>query len=175
MYRKLLLNDVPQEATRWCEKRPYNVRYIPEILHYFGADATFIHIVRDPRAVCTSVHPSDPGRYWVSPERWTQDVKAGLDFVNHRQVKTIRYEKLVLDTENEIRGLCEFMRVECRPEILDWTQHAKVRSHDSWFGGISQMNPKSLEKWKNKNHKLRVEGIMKYPGVSTLLKQIEQI
>ncbi len=173
MFRNLLLHRVPKKATRWCEKRPYNVRFIPEILQYFGPEARFIHIVRDPRAVCTSRHPANPESYWVDPDRWVQDVKMGLDYLYHPQVLTIRYEDLISDTEAQIRMICDFLGEECGAEILSWPENATVRSHDSWYGKITDIQKASLEKWRAEEHRARVVEVMKYPGVEELMKVIQ--
>lgn len=173
MYRNLLLHRVPGEATRWCEKRPYNVRFISEILQYFGSEARFIHIVRDPRAVCTSRHPENPESYWVDPARWVQDVKSGLEHLHHPQVFTLRYEDLIMETEKQIRGICGFLGEECTGEILNWVEHAKVRSHDSWFGEITGIQKTPLESWKAQEHQARVEEVMKCPGVDELMEIIQ--
>ena len=77
LYRELLWRRIPPSAQRWCEKTPRNVHHIDKILD-FWPNSRFFHIVRDPRDVLTSRHPTRPDEYWVSPERWVRDVRAGL-------------------------------------------------------------------------------------------------
>ena len=172
MYRQLLLTKVPETAHRWCEKRPYNVLHIPEILAYFGSEARFIHLVRDPRAVCTSTHPENPAEYWVSPERYVRDVSEGLRHQNHPQVLTIRFEDLILHFDPTIRRVCEFIGEEVCPEIIAWHAHAKVRSNRAWFTGLQDLQSEAIERWKVAVHKQRVDQVMSYGGVRELMLKL---
>lgn len=159
MYRELLKIRVPESTHRWCEKRPYNILYVAEILRYFKS-ARFIHIVRDPRYVCTSVHPERPNKYWVSPQRYIRDVNAGLKYKDHPQVLTIRYEDLVIDFDKTIHLVCEFIDEEPYHEILNWYEYAMVRSNRAWFTDLQSLDPSSIKRWKDPIHTDRVKEIL---------------
>jgi len=82
----------------WGQKTPRLVRYLPLLADHFP-DARFIHLVRDPRAVVSSlirseVHRSTP---WYGARRWVMDVQAGLDFETQHPERIMRlsYEALV--------------------------------------------------------------------------------
>jgi len=83
VYRRLVRIEIPASCTRWSEKTPKNVLFARRALDYLGPGARFIHIVRDGRDVVTSRHRRAPDRYWVSPERWIQDVEAGRSLEAH--------------------------------------------------------------------------------------------
>lgn len=175
MYRYLITNKIPGEVTRWCEKRPYNVRYIPEILEYHGEGTKFIHIVRDARAVCTSKHPQKPGEYWVSVDRWVNDVSAGLEHFDNPQVLTIKYEDLILSPEKLISQICEFIEEEPVEEIINWYENATVRENRAWFGGVTDIQKESLKKWQKPENRERVEEIMNDPRVQNLMEKLAYI
>ena len=175
MYRYLIQKRVPGEVHRWCEKRPFNVRYIPQILEYHGEGTKFIHIVRDARAVCTSKHPENPGEYWVSIERWKNDVSQGLKFIDHDQVLTIKYENLITNTEQVILEICDFIQEDPVEQILNWYEHATVRQNRAWFGGVTDIQKASLSKWKKAGNAERVDEIMQDKKVVSLMKQLEYI
>lgn len=173
MYRLLLTRKIPETVWRWCEKRPSNVRQIEQILHYFGPEARFIHLVRDPRAVCTSVHPQNPGEYWIPVERYVNDVNAGLVFRDHPQVLTVKYETLVLQTEQCIRELCDFLGEEPVTEIHNWYDRATVRSDRAWFQGLQEIHTASLDRWKLPEHEKRINEILERTEIRDLMERLE--
>lgn len=172
MNRHLIRTSIPHGVTRWCEKRPYNVLHIPEILAYHGTGTKFIHLVRDPRAVCTSKHPEKPGEYWVPIERWINDTGTGLAHINNPQVLTIKYEDLILETDRLIKELCDFIEEDLTPEIISWYDHATVRKNRAWFDGLKNIQPESLTKWQKPENQVRVEEIIANPQVKNLMEQL---
>jgi hypothetical protein len=172
LYRYLITHRIAESTRRWCEKRPANVRYIHEILEYFDNKVKFIHIVRDPRAVCTSRHPEQPDVYWVSAKRWVSDVSYGLKFRDHPNVFTLKYEDLFHDQKNLLTKLLEFIGEAYVQEIDQWFDHATVRKNRAWFKGIKALDPASLDKWKSPEHQQRVFEIVTYPGVKDLAQEL---
>lgn len=175
MYRYLLTHKVSKQTHRWCEKRPFNVLNIPEILEYHGPKSKFIHIVRDARAVCTSRHPEKPSEYWVSIDRYVRDVSAGLKYLDHPQLHTLKYEDLILNTEAEIMKICEFLEEKPVNEIINWYDHATVRQNRAWFGGVTDIQRESLSKWQKPENKDRVDEIMGDERVKELMKKLKYI
>ena len=171
-YRSLLLNRINSANNRWCEKRPANVQHIPEILSYFGEKARFIHLVRDPRAVCTSRHPSSPDEYWIPIDRYISDVNAGLAYNNHPQVLTIKYEDLIIDFSTTLNVITEFLAIDLTEELLDWHEHATVRLHKAWDGEVSGLDQSSLFKWKKPIHVNRVNAILSDERMQTIMKRL---
>lgn len=171
LYRHLLVKRVPPEARCWCEKTPRNVRYLQNILQHWS-ESRFINIIRDPRDVLTSRHRNKPDKYWVSLNRWVQDVKAGLEFEDHSRVLTIRYEDLVQNFEASIHNLCGFLQVECVPEILNWHDHTSVRKNRSWKGKVVKLHANSVQKWKLPEHESRLNHIMKDERILDLMERL---
>lgn len=171
-YRYLLTHKIPVSSHRWCEKRPFNVRYINEILEYFGSACRFVHIVRDPRAVCTSLHPANPDHYWVSPNRYVQDVSAGLLHIGHPQVYTLKYENLIANLSQEIRKLCDFLEEDLVAEIIDWHQYATVRKNKAWFEGVKRIHQASISRWKAPEHAVRVQEVLSNERIQGLMRRL---
>lgn len=171
LYRALLRHSIPKSKHRWCEKRPANVHFIPQLLQYFGSEMRFIHLLRDPRAVCTSVHPEIPNQYWVPVERYIQDVSAGLLYREHPQVLTLRYEDIVVSPQDQIRQICEFVGEEPVSEILHWAEHATVKKNRAWFGGLEDMHTRSLMKWSALEHDQRVAEVMADQRIIALMEK----
>jgi hypothetical protein len=171
-YRELILKRVPASAHRWCEKSPANVRHIDQILSYYGEGVRFIHIVRDPRDVCISEHPrpDKKGRYHVSPQRWVQDVKAGLSFEDHPSVLTLRYEDLLRHYDEKMDRICRFIGEERVPEMDDWSAHTSVRDNPAWKEGASPLSQASIGKWHDADPD-RLREILEYPGLKELMER----
>ncbi len=160
LYRNLLFRRIPESTTRWCEKTPMNVRYFEQILDYFGDHVRLIHIVRDGRDVVTSSHPYAPGEYWVPISRWINDVSAGLRFIDHPQVLTIRYEDLINSYQDTIKKICDFLCEECTPHMYSWIEHTRVRKSRHWFGTVKDLYTSSIGRWKEEKHRERVDELL---------------
>ncbi len=170
LYRELLFHSIKPSSSRWCEKRPYNVRYIPELLKFYKEQVKFIHIIRDPRSVCTSVHPSKPKQYWVDLDRYIHDVSLGLAYEGHPAVYTIKYEELIADTETEITKLCKFVNEPLVDSMKNWYEHATVRSNRAWFKSLQDI--RSDRGWGDPQHEYRVSEIMNHPEMRQLMTRL---
>lgn len=114
---------------RWGEKTPGNLFYVDVIAEMFPA-ASFVYVVRDPRAGVASMQKTDffpedvafnamtrrkhadvgPAllRKHVAPERWT----------------TVRYEDLVREPEATLRRICEVIGEDYEPQMLQYHRSA---------------------------------------------------
>jgi len=171
LYRELLISHLPRGGRRWCEKTPRNVRHVSEILEYWPT-GRFIHMVRDPRDVCTSRHPTDPNSYWVSPGRWVQDVTAGWKYRKAERVLTLRYEDLVEEFQNTLGNICEFLDEPLVPELTDWVTHTTVKRNKAWSQPARRVHRDSLRKWERPEHQQRLEEILAYPGLTALMDEL---
>ena len=108
------------EGRIWGEKTPRNVRRLDWIFAHFPS-ARFVHVIRDGRDVTCSLrsHPryitGQDGRLMESNKhsavapaamRWVHDVGLGLKWKDDKRYIEVRYERLVQDTEQQIRELC---------------------------------------------------------------------
>ncbi len=102
---------------RWAEKTPGNIVHVPRILELWP-DARILHIVRDPRDIFASLVRADK---WSTAqefgERWTTMLGAAeqLSPCQNRSVLEIVYERLVLDTEAQMREVIEFLGAQWDP------------------------------------------------------------
>ncbi|PLW93483.1 MAG: hypothetical protein C0592_05955 [Marinilabiliales bacterium] len=170
LHRTLLFNKIKKSATRYCEKSPSNIHHINDIDSYHDGDFKFIHIVRDGRDVILSKHPTSPDTYWVNPDRWINDVSAGLKEIDNPKVHTMRYEDLTGNYEETISKICKFLDIELTDEILNWHKHTEVRKNRAYFGEVKPVFKSSVEKWKKPEFKERVEELTGRPEAVKLLK-----
>jgi hypothetical protein len=175
LYRSILFNRIPKGVNRWCEKSPPNVLYFDKILDYFNEDVYLIHIIRDGRDVMLSQHPKNPDEYWVSSERWINDVQAGLKFKDHPQVLTIKYENLIVDYNNTIEKICDFIGENCTEEVYSWIENTNVKKNEAWSGKVKKLHSSSIEKWKKEENKERVTEVMQNQEVVRLLEKLDYL
>lgn len=175
LYRYALTHRIPNDCTRWCEKSPSNVLKFGKILNYFAGEVKIIHIIRDGRDVMLSKHPTAPDEYWVSPKRWVNDVKAGLEYKDHPQVLTIKYENLILSYQATINKLCEFINEEATEELNNWFENTNVQDSNAWFDKAQKIHSNSIEKWKKEENQERVEEVMQNEEVVELLKELDYL
>ncbi|MFW6026391.1 MAG: sulfotransferase family protein, partial [Candidatus Woesearchaeota archaeon] len=171
-YRYILFNKIPDDKDRWCEKTPANVRHFDKILSYYNNNVKLIHIVRDGRDVMLSKHPKKPNSYWVSPERWVSDVKAGLKFEDHPNVFTVKYENIILNYSEVMKDLCNFIGETFTDELKDWYANTVVKKNKAWDGKVKKLHSNSIAKYKNTSDKKRVKEIMSNEDVVSLLKKL---
>lgn len=175
LYREFLLPKISSESIRWCEKTPKNVEYFGEILNYFS-EVKLIHLIRDGRDVVTSRHPRrNPEKYWVSPQRWMNNVKAALAFKDNDNVYTIFYEKLIKNFEEEIKKLCEFLNEKVEDHILNWTENTSLQRSKHWKKPVQKLHARSIGRWKEEQHKERIVDFYSNTEAFFLLKELNYI
>jgi hypothetical protein len=116
---------------RWGDKTP---EYIIEIerLHQVFPAAQFIHVIRDARDVCLSLHKKrwrgtrtvNAARYWSTYV--SQGVAAGRRLPAGLYLE-IRYEDLVRSTENKLREICTFLDLEYSDSLMSFHAVAAER------------------------------------------------
>lgn len=175
LYDFFFYSKIKRTANRWCEKTPKNVTKIDQILKYFGTNVKIIHIIRDGRDVVTSLG-DEPSTFWVSLERWINDVKAGLKFKNHPQVLTIKYEDLVLKFETTIAIICNFLKIKCGKYILNWSKYNVEYYRDPYSLKGRKMNglyANSIGRWKNFENNKVIKEFMENPEAISLLNYLK--
>lgn len=172
LYFNLLKARIEKTARRWVEKSPSNVREIGAIDHYFQGRFKFIHLIRDGRDVVLSVHPTDPSRYWVSPQRWLEDVRKGLAWRADPRVLTIFYEDLIRNYEGTLQQICDFIGIPFSEELKDWHSHTTVRKNSAYFGEVEKLSDRSVGKWKRTKDVKRLEDFYAWPGTRELLSEL---
>lgn len=148
-------NQGKPNATTWVDHTPENVSYANSFLSIFP-DAKFVHIVRDGRAVASSVLPLDWGpnsiikaaRWWV---RMTSYGLAAESSLRPDQIIRINYEELVAQPEPTMRRLCDFMGISFAPAMLDATGFippAYTTRQHQLVG--RKPNPAMLTRWRDR-------------------------
>jgi hypothetical protein len=167
---------VSNEARRWAEKTPKNVKSIGRLLNYFGGGLRFINIVRDGRDVVTSRHPSEEEKYWVSPKRWVEDVSAGLEYEDHDQVLTVRYEDLTADYMSVMETISDFLGEPFYEEAFSqYPKTSAITSNAAWADSAQEVHQESVRRWERSEHKEIVNELLAIPKAGPLLKHYKYL
>lgn len=170
----LLLPLADRSGCRFVsEKSPNHVLVFPELIELFPA-VRFIHIVRDPRAVISSLlqvgirqkakkkkgfEPSDnTTKLWASIKYVKSCLRVGFAAaqVAPDRLLTVVYEELVQNPEGETKRLCEFLGIEWNEQMLHpaGVRHLgeKAIVNEIWYENAQQYyrdpDTSDIDKWK---------------------------
>ncbi len=173
LYREFILNKIPSTAVRWLEKTPKHIRSFNKILNYFDDKVKLIHVIRDGRDVVTSKHPKHtPDEYWVSPERWINDVNIGLDLEGHPSVINVRYEDLITDFESSMMQIYNFLDEQPPESLSSWKQDTNIRKSKHWAAPVQDLYSDAIARWKKPEHRQRIEEFMTNKQAVELLDKL---
>ncbi len=139
------LFELPLQASgkkRWGDKTPGYTTEI-ERLHSVLPNAQFLHVIRDGRDVCLSLRKTgwqgdsswQIARYWGSAVGAACTVGRTLPRDLYLEVS---YEALVLDTERELRRVCEYLGESFAAEMLSFHETAEGNIPERALGHMSK-------------------------------------
>jgi hypothetical protein len=128
---------------RWVEKTPETERFVAIIEAEIPGASRYLHIIRDPRAMCAS-RVLDPVRRATPRERilshgcydWSLSVALAARYTRslNGRYHVLRYEDLVEHTEAEMRRVAAFLEIEFFDVLLEPTLFGeptvRYSSHD---------------------------------------------
>jgi Sulfotransferase family len=126
-YWSILRTLFPEKESTWLgDKESMAWTRIPSFLDMFP-DGRAVIIVRDPRDVVNSFKHTT-----IAPDNdYLIALFDVVDAINHAtrlslrdpsRVYMVRFERMKLDPENEIRKLCDFIGIDFIPQMLDFDQ-----------------------------------------------------
>jgi hypothetical protein len=138
-------------------KEVWTTEFTPVLAHSYP-DSKFLHIIRDPRAVCASKNVQQDTKYpWLFLVRQWRKLAILINQYNNEfsnRVQVVRYEDLVTSPHDTIVDICEFLNIEVDQRLLDpsnfvdgtgeqWLQNT------SYEGSQASFNTNSVDKWKD--------------------------
>ena len=138
----------------WGDKTPSFFRMVPD-LHVLFPKAKFIHVIRDGRDVYLSLKDREKGRKnsAVAALEWSYKIKTAQQQLNILAPDThyeFKYETLVSSPISEIKAICEFLKLEYEPTMLDFWESSEqyIGKHHSTLI-FQPISPHSKEKWRH--------------------------
>ena len=152
-----------QGKIRWAENTPSHIHVMPEIAASFP-DAKFIHIIRDGRAVASSLIKLG----WVSSKRskksqlitaglaWEKCVLRGMNAgkkLTGRYLE-IRFEDLILSPQPTLENIEKFLSISLDIDKLEHTTVGVIGKQNTAFGKDEKrrkelFNKGSVSRWKD--------------------------
>lgn len=149
--------DGPGEPL-YVSKKPRDVRALRVLLQ---ADPKLyaLYIVRDPRAVITSVHAADPDRYFTHLGAWLECERRAAELRGHPRFVELRYEDLVREpdaVQDDLARMYPFLRPErsfsSYQEVAAPGHHARLA-----LGGVRSVNAERIEGWRQHLPRVRAQ------------------
>ena len=135
-------------------------------------NAKFIHIIRDGRSVAVSYKdlnkkkitskyaPDLPDKIETIAKEWTDNIQIinnSFEKLNPSLYYTVRFEDLILKTEESLQNICDFLDIEYDEEML---KYFETTENDGLEPGV-------FLQWKSKNKMpLQEEEVFKYKKLS---------
>ncbi|WP_028585944.1 sulfotransferase family protein [Desulfogranum mediterraneum] len=156
----------------YSEKTPANILVFQDLMELFP-EAHFIHVIRDPRAIVSSMQQVKNRALakGMAPPDFTAQLSASISYVQrcldagfaaHRKsrsrVLNIVYEELLKNSVEQTEKICAFLGVEWSELMLSpgesthlGEQAITVKSGEIWYDKDSynrNIDPSSMEKWQ---------------------------
>lgn len=143
-------------AERVGEKSPVHTHHVGALMEAFPK-ATFVHIMRDPRAVVLSRMTAGFGTSLAAPniERWRRAVRMHEEYAERlgpSRYALIRYEDLVTSPGPTLERVCALIGLDMRPEMLEPHKREKkgfAERSSAWMNNtLKPISTSSLDKWR---------------------------
>jgi hypothetical protein len=147
-------------------KSPKDIVIIDDILKYMKK-MYVIYMLRDPRDIISSKHPSDTNRYWSSLKFWKLFTPFGSQLSNHPRFITVRYEDLVSNPDHVQSIIKQKLPLLTAKESFS-NFHKKANPSPDYIDALRGLRPVSEDGIGNwRNHKERVLGQIQKHGSIT--------
>jgi hypothetical protein len=140
-----------------------------------------VHIIRDPRSVITSIHPSSPGKYLIDFQSWSENNKDFMKVKSLVKVHTIRYEELLLSPERVQQSLSRFLGITPTLRFSEFLQLEQppsegMRGHvmlSKEMGGVRPLDVRRVHRWKEPEAHHRVyQQLQEFPCLTESLIEL---
>jgi Sulfotransferase family len=144
---------------RWGDKTPLYMQHLP-VLERLFPDALWVHLVRDGRDAALSflsLPEGFSGKTWALPRtaaqfaaRWRTEILSARRLGTHvgDRYLELRYEDLVVESERELRRVCEHASLSWEPAMLDYAGTSDVASMPE-HKNLAQPPTPGLRDWRS--------------------------
>jgi hypothetical protein len=126
VFEALIRHDANVEYdsnTIWGDKSPSYITQLPLLKQIFPK-ARFIHIIRDVRDYCLSLHKAWKKNMLRAAQRWADNVMQPPLDAQHfpENYLEVKYEQLLYEPEQELKRCCTFLGVPFDPKMTQLTR-----------------------------------------------------
>lgn len=143
-------------------KFPVNIAHTPTLIGWFPG-CRVVHLVRDPRAIYTSMvkmsekrsrvallrseKPAQAARLYYAVQQYRHSGRVHAAYANEPFYHLLRFEDVIREPETTIRALCDFLGLEFRPAMCEPQMGVGSNYGDS-SKAQRGFDARTLERWK---------------------------
>ncbi len=171
----------------WGDKSPSYICHLPLLKNLFPK-ARFIHIIRDVRDYCLSIHQAWGKNMIRAAQRWAEDVQKCKDDSNKfsEDYIELRFEDLLDKPEDELRQICAFLGLEFDINMLNLSKPTENIAVAKGKKEIIKNNKEKYLKLMKLSLRHRIESIavaslqscgypVSYPGKSIRISKLRML
>jgi len=154
------LNLQGDSGVIWGDKSPSYVRHL-ELLHRLYSEAKFVHIIRDVRDYCRSIHKAWGKNALRAAHRWAEDVGYARS-IGRRLADDyleIHYEDLIRNPSETIGTVCAFLGIPFSENLLDLSRPTENLGDTRDVAGIDRENVGKYEEYFDAGTVTSIEAI----------------
>jgi hypothetical protein len=158
-----IFNKPPAHFNLFCSKQPQDIRVMRPLL-LIDRNLWAVYVLRDPRDVAVSIHPSKPEIYWANLRLWKEYQQYARKAMDHPRFLTAKYEDLVRKgdrVQEQLEAKMPFLVKRSNFSEFHKTARPSQRSQVA-LGGIRALDAKSIGAWRR--HKPRLVAQMQLHG-----------
>lgn len=144
----------------WIDHTPENLQYFNTLSQIFPK-AVFIHLIRDPRAIASSVFKLDWGPNTVDEATtfWTSNLSYGLsaELSDPSRVISVKYEEIVKNPSLVLHKICRFASIDFQSSMLNasgFSVPKYTRKQHTEVGNMPDLE--KIVTWKSKLQKWEI-------------------
>ncbi len=146
-----------------------NIKMLAELF----PEARFVHLIRDGRDVALSYLDVEwgPKSFVEAAHKWKQRVQDAQNAgraLGEARYREVRYEQVVENPEETLRGLCDFFQLEFHPEMFRYPERADRIARPLRYAGshdhLRLPVTKGLRDWRTQATPQDVEGFESVAG-----------
>ncbi len=157
-HEQSLWEPVPAGCAVYLTKKPPDTIRIRRAF-LMDPELYVVAMIRDPRGVITSRHPSKPDVYFSSFWRWETYAREIMSLQEHPRYQVVRYEDLVADPDGVQRRIADaFPFLQPIRPFSSFPDGAAVheRARIS-LNGLRSIDPGGLERWRGELPRVKGE------------------
>lgn len=153
----------------WGDKTPSYLLHMPLLKSLFP-EAKFIHIIRDVRDYCLSIHKAWNKNIFRAAQRWNDSIvkcRKNSKILDDTAYLEVKYENIIDDPEKNIISICKFLNIPYESNMVSLSRVVENMGDAKNYIGILKKN---YGKWENEIKSNKIRKIEKICG--SLLKEL---